>query len=416
MANSMAAVQARGKKPSDVIFKTSAKAQADIKALGKDKVVNGTVGAILDENGDLVMLKAVRDELLNLPTQDLVGYAPIEGVKEYLEAVQDACFDEFKPEAYTQAIAIAGGTGGVHHLVHNYTALGDTVLVSDWHWAAYNSICRDNGRDLTTFDLFDGKNEFNHASFQAKVNELAAKQENVLLILNTPGNNPTGFTVTDKDWDTILDFLKHLVNAGKNKIIIGIDVAYLDYSGPKKDVRRFFKKLGGLPASILSVVCYSMSKGFTMYGQRCGAMIGISSDSDVAQEFFDINKLTSRATWSNICRPPMRVLSNIMSDANKLKAYDEERNSYCDLIEERAHIFMKEGEALGLPTLPYVGGFFLTVPTQKGKDVCALLEKEHIYMIALANGIRIAACGIPKAQMKGLAAKVHAAMVQAGAL
>ena len=36
-----------------------------------------------------------------------------------------------------------------------------------------------------------------------------------------------------------------------------------------------------------------------MYGQRIGAMIGITSNADVAKEFVDVNQYTSRATWSN---------------------------------------------------------------------------------------------------------------------
>lgn len=416
MEHSVAATHVRGNKPNDVIFRTSAAAQADVKALGKDKVVNGTVGAILDEEGELVVLSSVREEYFNLSTQDLVGYAPIEGLKEYLEAVQDVCFDEFRPDGYIEAVATAGGTGGIHHLVHNYTEFGDHVLVADWHWGAYNTICKNNGRVLENFTLFDDQCKFNHPSLQEHVKNLASTQENILVILNTPGNNPTGFSISDEDWDQILAFFKELVAKGKNRIIIGIDVAYLDYSGEKKAVRRFFKKLGNLPAEILSVVCYSMSKGFTMYGQRCGAMIGISSDPEIAQEFYDVNKLTSRATWSNICRPPMRVLVNIMSNPTKLAAYEIERNNYYQLIEERAHIFLEEGHALGLPMLPYVGGFFLTIPTTKGRAICDILEKEHIYMIPLATGIRIAACGIPKAQMKGLAGKVYHAMKEAQAL
>ena len=93
-----------------------------------------------------------------------------------------------------------------------------------------------------------------------------AKQTNVVVIFNTPGNNPTGYSIEDKDWDSILNFLKDLVAIGRNNVIIGIDVAYLDYSGEKDEVRAFFNKFSHLPKEILTCVCYSLSKGFTMYG------------------------------------------------------------------------------------------------------------------------------------------------------
>ena len=153
-----------------------------------------------------------------------------------------------------------------------------------------------------------------------------------------------------------------------------------------------------------------------MYGQRVGAMIGISSDEEIADEFLEVNKSTSRATWSNICRPAMRAMANIVSDPDKFKAYEEERNSYYQLIRDRADIFKQEAAEVGLPMLPYRGGFFITIPTDSGTAICEELKKEHIYVIALGNGIRVAACGIPKFQMKGLAGKIYDVMKRLGKL
>ena len=170
--------------------------------------------------------------------------------------------------------------------------------------------------------------------------------------------------------------MKELVAIGRNNVIIGIDVAYLDYSGEKEEVRTFFKKMGHLPKEILVCVCYSLSKGFTMYGQRVGAMIGISSDEEIADEFLEVNKSTSRA------------MANIVSDPDKFKAYEDERNCYYQLIRDRADIFKQEAAQVGLPMLPYRGGFFITIPTDSGTAICEELKKEHIYCIALGNGIR----------------------------
>ena len=415
MATSLAAKHAKGKKLKDVIFVTSGQAQADAKAIGKENVLNGTVGSILNEDGNLVFLKTVKEAYLNLPDADYVGYAPIEGIPEFLEAVQNLCFGNYKPEGYIRDIATAGGTGGVHHLIYNYTDIGDEVLTADWYWGSYKVMCNDCGRTLVTYSLFDDENKFNHVDFQAKVNTLCEKQDNIVVIFNTPGNNPTGYSIPEADWDQILDFLKTKASSGKN-IIIGVDVAYIDYSGDKEAVRKFFKKFGNLPKEMLTVVCYSISKGFTMYGQRVGAMIGVSADKDVADEFYEINKMTSRATWSNICRPAMKTVVNLVAYEEKYKAYEAERDQYDVLIHERANIFKEEAEECGLPMLPYHGGFFITIPTDSATEICEELKKDHIYVIALANGIRVAACGIPKRQMKGLAGKMFEVMKRLGKL
>ena len=65
-----------------------------------------------------------------------------------------------------------------------------------------------------------------------------------------------------------------------------MDVAYIDFVRDDDASRKFFKKFGNLPSNILTIVAFSMSKGFTAYGMRMGAAIGISSDKDVAEEFY----------------------------------------------------------------------------------------------------------------------------------
>ena len=413
---SMAAKQARGKKANDAIFATNSRAQEAARTYGKENVLIGTVGSILDENGDIVFLKVVEDEFHNLPRNEYIAYAPIEGLPEFIEACKQECFSESRPNAYIEGIATTGGTGGIHHLVHNYTEIGDKVITADWHWGAYKQICADNGRELVTYPLFNEAFEFNFPALEALTLELAKTQENVLIIINTPGNNPTGFSLCESDWDKVLDMSKKMVANGKNKVIIGIDVAYIDFSGEKEEVRRFFKKFENLPKEILGVACYSISKGFTMYGQRVGCMLGITSDAEVVQEFFDINQMTSRGTWSNINRPAMRTMANIVHDPEKMKRYEKEILGYSNLIEERAAILEEEGKAIGLPMLPYMGGFFVTIPSDAPAKVTEELMKEHVYLIPVSRGIRVAVCSVPKRQITGLAQRIYDAMKRVGQL
>ena len=81
---SVAAKHAKGKKLKDVIFVTAGQAQADTNENGLENVVNGTLGAIHDEDGKLVFLKTVKAEYLSLPDSEHIGYAPIAGVPEFL--------------------------------------------------------------------------------------------------------------------------------------------------------------------------------------------------------------------------------------------------------------------------------------------------------------------------------------------
>lgn len=407
---SMAAPQAFGKKSNDVIFGASAAAQAAVAKYGAAAVTNATIGAILDEEETLVCLPTVERAYRALFVQDIIAYAPISGLPAFLERVCDRCFGDSRPDAEVAAVATAGGTGVIHHVVHNYTEPGDTVLTGDWFWGAYRTLCEDNQRRLATFTLFTDELTFHHEDFARAVREIAATQRQVPVILNTPAHNPTGYSLTNDDWDRVLALLTEVAQEPDKRVILVVDAAYLDFAGEGDDARQFFRKFGGLPENILVIVAYSMSKGFTMYGQRVGAMIGISSSADVIREFREINQVTGRATWSNISRAPMQVLVNISEDPAMLASFRQEQAEYFAMIRERAEIFMTEAAAVGLRVLPYRAGFFISVPTPHAKAVCERLHEDRIFLVPLQAGVRIAVCAVPKKKIRGIAAKLAAAL------
>ena len=413
MTMSIAAKHAKGKSAQDKIFGANAAAVAAAAKYGKDAVTNATIGAILDEDENLVCLPTVEEVFRGLSTNEMIAYAPISGLPEYLDCVLTAAFGNSRPEGYIAAVATAGGTGAIHHAIWNYTETGDTVLCSDWYWGAYKVLCQDMGRNFTTYKMLDENNKFNLPALKEKVDELLAKQDNLLYLLNTPAHNPTGYSLSGEDMDGVLAILKEVAVPGKN-IVFFLDVAYIDYAGEKEEVRKIFKKLSGLPANILCIVGYSMSKGFTMYGQRTGAMIGVSSDKSVIDEFAAINQYTSRATWSNINRPAMRTLATIYSDPELLAKVCAERDYYYQMIKARADLFTKEAEECGLPMLPYVAGFFLSIPAKNPDAICEKLHEDNIFAVPLAAGVRIAVCAVPLKKIKGMAAKVNAAMQAVG--
>jgi len=78
------ASHARGKVAVDKIFGAGAKAQQAVNLVGREKVINGAQGVLLDENEKLICLPTVEKVLRNLSTVDLISYAPIKGLPEYL--------------------------------------------------------------------------------------------------------------------------------------------------------------------------------------------------------------------------------------------------------------------------------------------------------------------------------------------
>ena len=398
-----------GKKLVDVIFGASAACAEAVKEHGADKVTNATIGAIMGEDEKLACIPTMEKVFHQLPIADAIAYAPIAGLPGYLDTVIDLTFAGNKPEGYLAAVATAGGTGAIHHAIVNYTEAGDQVLTSDWFWGTYNVLCQEQGRTLTTYQLFDENQNYNLKALAAKLEELFAKQDSLLLIINTPAHNPTGYSLSEADWTGVLDLCRKYAAEGK-KVNLLVDIAYIDYAGEKNECRSFMKQFSNLPENIFTMFAFSMSKGYTMYGQRTGAIIGLSANKELVDEFVDVAKYSSRATWSNINRGAMSVLNAIQQDAGLLADFEAEREALYEVIRDRAAIFMQEAKECGLNALPYKAGFFLSIPAKDSKAVCDELHKDLIFAVPLKAGVRIAVCSVPKKKMYGMAAKVLRAL------
>ncbi|MFA9422143.1 MAG: pyridoxal phosphate-dependent aminotransferase [Sedimentibacter sp.] len=394
MSFNMVADHAIWPKKYDAIFGLAAKAKMATDEFGIKNVIDSTLGALVDDDGNLICLETVYRELKSMPNADIAAYAQIAGQPDFLEAIQYSCFREYKPDAHIRAVATPGGTGSIRHAIWNYTNPGDSILVCDWFWSPYVTISEEFGRTVTNYELFNEKGEFNIASFKEKFEGLLKKQKRLVTIINTPANNPTGYSLSDEEWDEVLDIAKENAKDPENKIILCVDTAYIDYAGIGMERRKFFTKFSNLPENIFILVAHSMSKGYTMYGMRSGAAIGISSNEDIADEFYYSAMHANRANWSNGTRAAMSIMTNIAKDKEKTKEYDEEIDNLKIMLRKRANAFVDASKEAGLNILPYRDGFFVSIPCKDAMKASEELTKENLFVIALKKGLRFAVCAV----------------------
>ena len=409
MVMHMAAASREGKKLHDAVFQIGLAAQEAVQTYGNQRVVNGTIGCYAGEDETLGCLPVVEELYRSFPIRDFITYAPPVGLEAYRKGAIEETFEGCRPEGYVDAVATAGGTGAVHIAIANYSESGDSVLASDWRWGIYDSLCQEIGRNLETFALFDANQSFNIESFSSAVANILRRQESLLIILNTPANNPTGFALSNQDWDEVLQVCRLHEKQGK-RISILVDIAYIAYAGEKNEVRQFMKMFGNLPAHIFIMFAFSMSKGYTLYGQRAGALVGLSSDRGVIDEFVELGRYSARTAWSNVNRAAMTLLTTVRGDEALCRRIDQERMAFFENIKKRASIFMEEAAQCNLRVVPYYGGFFISVPAANPKEVGKKLQDDLIFVPPLALGIRLGVCSIPQEKMKGLAAKIKKAV------
>ena len=406
-----------GKGGPDKVFKISGMAKDRAAEVGKENIVNATTGAFLDGNGKLMTLKTVEAVAKEIPFYESCEYASIEGSAEFIEASIDAAFREYRPDAIIRGVATAGGTGGIHHAIFNYLEDGDAVLVMNRYWAAYKSICRETNRRLETFPMFTEDWKFNVQGCVDKLYEIAEQQTNVMLIMNTPANNPTGYNVKTDEWEVIMNALNDIANNGKNNVVLVMDIAYIDFAAP--EAREMFQMFNNLPANFLVLVAFTMSKSYAMYGYRLGCLLCVTSSEEEAEAFLDINKFSCRATWSNSSRMGMLVMERINQNPELKAAFRAEQEELRLSLLNRANLFIKEAAEVNLTVCPFDSGFFVTIPTLKAEELAAELRKDDIFMIPLGDGanagLRVALCALPEEKITGMAAKIKAAMDVVGA-
>ena len=106
----------------------------------------------------------------------------------------------------------------------------------------------------------------------------------------------------------------------------------------------------------------------------------------------------------------MTTLATIYNDPKLLAAVEKERADYYQMIKARADLFTAEAKEAGLLMLPYVAGFFLSIPTDNSDAVCDKLHEDNIFAVPLARGVRVAVCAVPLNKIKGMASKIKKAI------
>ena len=400
----MTASHAFGKGRPDPSFSSAGNAGAAIAKFGKENVVDATLGVLKDDEGNFLSLPTVEKIYRSLPADELMDYAPIEGLSAFLSAAKEFMFQGHQPKGtYTSGVATMGGSGGIRHMIYNYVDEGETFLIPTWHWGPYREMATEYHRKWELYEMFEENDRFNLKGMKEKALEILAKQNTLMAIFNTPANNPSGYSMTDEDWKEITDFFRQCAKDESKKLIILWDMAYIDYAGDPHETRSFLKFFEDMPENILTAVAFSMSKAFSVYGMRGGALMCLTTSKEVADEFEQVNTYSNRTTWSNGARGVQKMLVDIMADSAVKEQIDKEREAARLMLANRAELFVKEAKEVGLHILPYQSGFFITVPAKDTAGLADKLAKRNIFVIPLARAIRFAISAVPTRQIPGLA-------------
>lgn len=387
----------------DTVFAIVEKAKEDKEKNGAENVVDATIGSLYNEQGSIVAFDTIFNSLKGLDNAVLAKYAAsFTGNPDFKQHV----LEWIVPSENTlekEVIATPGGTGAVGMTISECLEPGQSVILPNIAWGSYNLMAQMNNINVVNYSLFDG-DHFNMTSFKEACEQVMASQDRLVIVINDPCHNPTGYSMSDAEWDAVIEYLNQC--AQTHSVVLLNDIAYIDFSTRGQAAKDYMTKFNNIDDNVAVVVAFSISKSMTSYGLRCGAAILMTQQKEGVQELKIVFEKDARATWSNINNGAMAMFVDVLD--NHKEEYDQERESYVRLLEERANCFTSQADQVGLAYYPYKEGFFVTLSMDnetRDKFHEALME-QHIYTVKVNQGIRVAVCSLSKEKTDGLAKRM----------
>lgn len=389
----------------DTVFAIVKKAKEAKAAIGAEHVVDATIGSLYNEEGTIVAFDSV--------------FTPYNEIAKETKAAYAASFvgnDSFRKQVYEwivggtgstlahSVIATPGGTGAVAITLQEILDEGETVILPEIAWGSYKLMATMDNLNVKSYALFEG-DHFNLTSLKETCREVMKTQKKLLLVINDPCHNPTGYSMSIEEWKEVVEFLNEC--SREVPVVLLNDIAYIDFSYDLEHCRDYIKTFNDFSENVMAVIAFSCSKALTSYGLRCGAAILMAQAEAAVRDVEIVFEKAARATWSNIPNAAMENFTYVTT--TNYDAYMKEKAMYVDLLKQRSEIFTSEADACGLVYYPYKEGFFVTVKIEDNdlRDTFhELLMKQHIYTVKVNKGIRVAVCSLSTEKCKGLAKRM----------
>ena len=386
-------------------------AEAVERARSGESVLNSTIGALMEDDGSLAVMPSVFEAFRRVPPQQAAAYAPISGPPAYLQAVTRELFGTGPLASSAVGAATPGGTGACHHAIVNFLEPRQKLLTSSYFWGPYKILAQHTGRGFSTFEMFAADGRLHADALERAVARQLAEQGRVLLVLNTPCHNPTGYSLDEEDWSRLVEVLTAAADRGPVALLL--DLAYLRFSPPgAHDWLAHVERLAGRVALLFA---WTASKAFAQYGARIGACLAVEPDPEERRRIKNALGFSCRGTWSNCNHLGMLAITELLTDPDLRRRSEEERERLRALLDERVAAFNELARRTGLRTPRYEGGFFVAVFTPDPLATAAAMKERGVFVVPLEGAVRVALCGTPAAAVPRLVEALAAGLRAAGA-
>lgn len=380
----------------------------------KAKLYNATIG-IATENGVPMHLPVIQDTLSAYDPKDLYEYAPPAGKPELRAAWREKLLKanpSLAGKSFSLPIVTNALTHGLSIVADLFADEGDAVILPNKNWENYElTFGIRRGAVMAEYPLYDDAGKFNAAGLRDAL--LAQKERGKAIVLLNFPNNPTGYTPSAEEGDSIVAALLDAAEAGINVVAVSDD-AYFGLFFEESLQESLFGKLCGLHERILPVKVDGATKEEYVWGFRVGFITygGLSDATLAALE----QKTTGiiRATISSGPHPSQTfVLKALQSpDFEKQKA---EKFAIMKGRANKVKQLLDSGKyGSDLAYYPFNSGYFMCLKLDVDTEAVRqrLLNEYGVGAIALGGtDLRVAFSCIEEHQLEDLFDKIHQAVL-----
>ena len=391
--------KARGKEMKNNILSLSQEAK---KAKANDpNVINATIGMLFSETGKLYEFSSVSKVMEQLSCEEKFAYSDTGASPKFSQSIKKYLFssflEEIEKENILSVMPTTGGSGALSLLFENYIESGSSVLLPNHMWEVYLVYAKERGINAETYSLFKN-GHFDMDSLKLKVDFLKQKQDKIVMLINDPCENPTGFCMEDSDYQELINLAEN--NPSTNFIYV-IDMAYFDfYNADDKVIRSRYSMLKNLPENAMAFFCFSGSKSFGLYGLRIGALVQMTKSQEEAMMFLKSSVFSARARWSSASTLGMSIIEKLVLEDDLYQNFKDEVKNVCLMLERRSKAFIQSAKEVDLEYYPYEKGFFICIPCENPNKLMNELHQDKVYTIATKSAVRIALCAINEQEAK----------------
>ena len=326
--------------------------------------INATIG-IATSNKKAMALPSINKVITEINNSEYLPYSPTPGLPKMRELWKEKILADnpsINKDFLSLPMVTTGITQGIDIAANLFSESGDALLLPNLFWQNYAQIYTIKlGNKIYKYNQFDENNEFSISNFKETLYSI--KEDKISLILNFP-NNPTGYTPSDVELNSLVDVISTYAKENKNKqLIIVSDDAYFGL---------FFEKNHKTPTlsatyklaeneNCLIVKLDGITKEFYSWGLRVGFITYYTKNGELRKILLEKTQGYLRSTTSSPSNLSQQIAVRLLD--NKQSLAEKEIND--KIIEERYNelkqAISKEQLDQLVRVLPFNSGYFFTI-------------------------------------------------------